>query len=257
MAENAFPFDAGAGSSVREAQWSKMARLWRDDGVIPGLTNELEVTANASGMHVFVDTGTAWQLGFYYENTASLTVDVDAASVQDRIDRIVVRLDTTANTMVVHVIKGTPAATPSEPPLLAGPVIWDLPLARVFVDSAAVTIGAPDLTDERQWSTIDADTLDGHDSTYFATAKGYKSNTYVINTYSTGGEVIPYGVTFTVAPFPVVTPGDTSFGPFFPVPIDAARTTTTFKVKCYDAAGIEVLAGTLLRINWFAHGEHS
>jgi hypothetical protein len=157
MAETYFPFDAGAGSSVTEAQWSKMARLWRDDGVIPGLTNELEVTANASGMQVFVNTGTGWLRGFYYENSASLTLPLDAASVSDRIDRIVLRLDTSGNTIHAHVTKGTPAGSPVAPALQAGPTLWDLPLATVFVDSAAVNIASGDVTDGRSFSYAGAE----------------------------------------------------------------------------------------------------
>lgn len=138
-----------------EADWSKMARLWRPDGVIIGETNELEVTANASGMQVFADTGQAWKLGFFYENTASVTIPIDAASAQDRIDRIVLRLDTTGNSIVLHVIKGTPAGSPAAPALQTGPTLFDVPLAQVFVDSAAVNIAAGDVTDERLYSLDD------------------------------------------------------------------------------------------------------
>lgn len=170
MAEHYFPFDAGAGSSITEDQWSKMARLWRNDGVIRGLSNELHVTANGSGMQVFVDTGVAWQQGYYYDTDAAITVPIDAADPQARIDRVVLRLDTTANTIGVHVNRGTPGTTPVPAPTLTGPVLFDLPLAQVLVDIGAVVIASGKVTDERSYADINARTLEGNRASYFAAA---------------------------------------------------------------------------------------
>lgn len=152
MAETYFPFDAGPGAGVTEAQWMKMAALWRGDGVIFGLLNHCAVSGNGSGMHVFVATGVAWHHGFYYENTASITLPVAAADAQDRIDRVVLRLDTTANTITAKVIKGVAAGSPVEPALSAGPTLFDIPLASVAVAAGAVNIDVGDVTDERSWS---------------------------------------------------------------------------------------------------------
>lgn len=175
MAETSYPFDSGPGAVVNEAQWSDMARLWRGDGVIREYTvggYRCLVDADGSGMHVFVYGGIAWIQGFYYENSARLTLPIAAADADDRIDRVTLRLDTSANSIKAHVTKGTPSGSPVAPALATGPVLWDIPLALVDVASTATNIDAPDLTDVRLYADIDAATLDGHDSTYFLAASG-------------------------------------------------------------------------------------
>lgn len=156
--QTALPFDAGAGSNVTEDGWAKMAALWRRTGVIAGALNKLAVTANGAGMQVTVDTGQAWINGFYYENDAALVVPIGPADpVNPRIDRVVARLDRGANTIAIVVIAGAPAPVPAAPALQAGNVVFDVPLAQVRVDAAAVSITAPKVTDERLFSPQNAD----------------------------------------------------------------------------------------------------
>jgi hypothetical protein len=84
----------------------------------------------------------------------------------------------------------------------------------------------------------------------------YLHDTTVVN-YATGGSTINYGVTFTAAPDPVPVVGDTSAGAVFAIPIASSNTTTSFKVKLYDAAGVEIAALTAVRINWIAVGTYT
>jgi hypothetical protein len=201
VAETYFPFDAGPGATVTEAQWSKMARLWRKDGVIhdPDIAiagYRCAVTADGSGMHVFVNGGIAWIQGFYYENSANLTLPIAAADSQDRIDRITLRLDTTANSIHAHVTKGTPSGSPVAPALAAGPILWDIPLALVAVDSTATNIDAPDITDVREYADIDAATLDGIDSTGFLQVGALADAVPDAETFGQGGVI---GVSADVA----------------------------------------------------------
>lgn len=147
VAERSFPYDAGAGATINEADWQAMARRLLATGVITGSLNQLVVTADGLTRSVTVGTGDAWIEGFFYRNDAAKNIPIDAADASTRIDRIVVRLDRTANTAVARVIKGTPDAGP--PALSASDTLFDLLLADVTVPGAAGVIRAQDVTDRR------------------------------------------------------------------------------------------------------------
>lgn len=154
MAETYFPFDAGAGAAITEDQWRKMAKFWTRSGVYRGELNGLAPTANGSGMQVFVDTGRAWIEGHFYENDASKTLAIAAADpTNPRIDRIVLKLDTAANTIGLAIKTGTPAGSPTPPARVWGSTTFELPIAQVLVDAAATNIAAPKITDERCYAS--------------------------------------------------------------------------------------------------------
>ena len=101
-----FPFDSGAGANITEDQWRKMARHWRTTGVLANEDNEFAVTESAvPAMSVDVDTGKAWIRGHYVESDASATKTLSASDpTNDRIDRIVLRVDFGANTITIEVL---------------------------------------------------------------------------------------------------------------------------------------------------------
>lgn len=149
MAITSFPFDTGL---VYEAQWTKMARLFRQTGVI-NEGNKFEVYADSSGMLVKVKSGEAWLRGHYVQSDATETMAIDNShATLNRIDRIVLRLDWANNTITIAVLKGTSDATPSAPALTQTAVIWEISLAQVAIDAAVVVIDAGDVTDERTFS---------------------------------------------------------------------------------------------------------
>lgn len=152
MAQNSWPFVGGGGTAVNEDQWSIMARFWAQSGVTD-YANTLEVYGDSSGRQVKVKTGRACVRGHWYENTAEETVAIAAnASGNPRIDRIVLRLDPSANSIVLAVVQGTPAGSPSAPALTQTDVgTYELTLARVAVANGASTIAAGDVTDERTY----------------------------------------------------------------------------------------------------------
>jgi microcystin-dependent protein len=156
VTKEAFPFDAGAGATVTEDRWRKMAKHWRAAGVLIGELNELEVVGDASGMNVKVKSGRAWVEGHFFESDAQETLVIAAAHASNpRIDRVVLRADFTANTVDFGVVTGTPAVSPVAPPLTNSATIWEIPLAQVTVDAAAVTITASKVADERPFSSAD------------------------------------------------------------------------------------------------------
>lgn len=127
-----------------------MARRWLATGVIPSYLNSMVPSADGSALAVVVATGGAWIEGFYYETDAPLTVTLSAAhATLARIDRIVVRLDRTANTIVVDKLTGTAASSPSAPALTQTDTLWEMVLADVAVPAAAGVVTAGNVTDRR------------------------------------------------------------------------------------------------------------
>jgi hypothetical protein len=155
MTKSYFPFDAGAGADVAEAQWKDMASFWRQTGVLSGELNELEVYGDSSGMQVKVKSGKAWVEGFYFESDSEEIVAISAADLtNDRIDRVVVEVDWTNNIIDLSVVEGTPAGSPSAPALTQNSSVWQISLAQVLVQAAASTIAAGDMTNERTMSWV-------------------------------------------------------------------------------------------------------
>lgn len=146
-----YPFDD---SNVLENEFSYMARLYAPTGVVgnAGDTN-LQVFADSSGMAVKVRTGQAVLLGFYCRNTATASVAIDSnSSGNPRIDTVILKLDTTANSVVLAIKKGTESSSPVPATLTqldAG--TFELPLAYVRVESGAASISADKVTDHRQY----------------------------------------------------------------------------------------------------------
>lgn len=152
MAQSSWPFVGGGGTAVNEDQWSIMARFWAQSGVTD-YANTLEVYGDSSGRQVKVKTGRACVRGHWYENTAVETLAIAAnSSGNPRIDRVVLRLDPSANSIVLAVVQGTPAGSPSAPSLTQTDVgTYELTLAKVAVANGASTIAAGDVTDERTY----------------------------------------------------------------------------------------------------------
>lgn len=121
--------------------------------VIPGYGNNLEVTANnPAAMNVLVNTGAAFIRGRLYENTASVTLAIAAADAANpRLDRVVLQYDSTAQTIRLVVLTGTPAATPALPALTQTAAVYEVPLAYVWVAAAAASIAEAEIHDVRSY----------------------------------------------------------------------------------------------------------
>lgn len=154
MAENSYPFD---GDPLPEDGWSKMARLFGGQGVYgdPGST-ALQVFADSSGMNVFVRTGRALVRGHYYENTAQMTVAIPSNGAGSaRIDRIVLRLDPTADSITAVRVAGTAGAAAAPALTQTDTGIFDIPLAQVRVEPGAVNIAMAKVTDDRWFTGVE------------------------------------------------------------------------------------------------------
>lgn len=150
MTQTSYPFD---NQDTTEAQYSQLFRRLQSSGVagVPGST-DLKVSADSSGMNVKVAVGFAIVRGHAFKSDADVTLTVPAASTNPRRDLVVLRLDPSANSIVLAVKSGTAAASPSDPSLTQTETdIYELALARVDVTANAVTISASNVTDRRSY----------------------------------------------------------------------------------------------------------
>lgn len=121
------------------------------NGVFGNSMQQLEVVSQDSpDMSVKVLPGQAWINGWWYRNTGEYTLSIDVADgVLYRIDTIVLRWGNTERDMWLHVIKGTPSASPVAPSLVRDADYYDLELATVAVDRGAITITQSSISDTR------------------------------------------------------------------------------------------------------------
>lgn len=147
------PFQTGAGSSIGEDFWNLFAQHFLHTGVIRGVLSELATFGDSTGMQVKVPAGAAWVVGQLFYADATTTLAVGAANGSNpRIDRVVVRRDSSAKTLTLLVLAGTAAASPSPPALVRTTTVYDLPLAQVLVPAAATTVSSANVTDERPFT---------------------------------------------------------------------------------------------------------
>lgn len=147
MAQSSFPFE---NIDTTETQFSQMFRNFQNG--VNGAYGGTDLTVSAgSGLSVDVNAGQAMVRGHYYISTAvENLVLATADATNDRLDTIVLRLDPTANSIVLAVKTGTPAGSPTAPTLVqtdAG--IYEMAIANVLVQATAGVPGA--VTDRREF----------------------------------------------------------------------------------------------------------
>lgn len=151
MTQSSWPFE---GVDTSETQYSRLLRnIGQGVNGIPG-DNNLLTYADSSGMNVKVKVAgglsQAIVRGHMYQTTAEETLTISAATSSPRIDAVVLRLDPSANSIVLAVVAGTPAATPSAPSLTqTDTAVYELLIAHVAVAGSATTISAGNVTDKR------------------------------------------------------------------------------------------------------------
>jgi hypothetical protein len=147
MAQTSWPFESIDTSETQFSMWASNI----GQGVINDKGFELEPFADSSGMNVKVKSGQALVRGHYYDSTAQETLTIATADpTNPRIDRVVLRLDPSVNSVILAVITGTPGASPSAPALTQTVgAVYELPLALVAVAAAAASIGPGAVTDQR------------------------------------------------------------------------------------------------------------
>lgn len=155
MAQTSWPFENIDTSETQFSQWARNI----GEGVKENALNELEVFADSTGMRVKVRSGQAMVRGHYYQSTAEEILIIGASSPSNpRIDNVVLELDPTANSIILKVIEGTPAGSPSAPALTqTDGGIYQLKLAQVLVGTGVTTIAAGNVSDYRTYLATAAD----------------------------------------------------------------------------------------------------
>lgn len=151
MTQTSYPFE---NANTTESQYSQLFRRLQFSGVSGSpSTTDLKPFGDSSGLQVKVPAGYAIVRGHAYSSDAQETLAIDAADPSNpRRDIVVLRLDPTANSVVLAIKKGTAAASPSDPSLTqTDEGTFELPLARVAVAAGATTISAGNVTDLRSF----------------------------------------------------------------------------------------------------------
>lgn len=150
-----FPFDSGQGANITETLWTKMAQHWLSTGIIRSVLSELQVFGDSTGMQAKVRTGAAWIKGHYYESDAEETLPIGSSNASNpRIDRIIIRLDWTENTVQLAVLQGVATSSPVPPALTQNSSRWEISLAQIRVNANVTTIAAANVTDERTYTDV-------------------------------------------------------------------------------------------------------
>jgi hypothetical protein len=147
MAQTSWPFE---NIDTSETQYSQLFRNL-GEGVVDGKELELEPFGDGTGMNVKVRAGQALVRGHYYYNTGIETLSIAAADpTNPRIDSVVLRLDPTANSILLVVLTGVPGVSPSAPVLTqTDSGIYEQRIANVAVAANATVITSGNVTDQR------------------------------------------------------------------------------------------------------------
>jgi len=153
-------FYSGTATDPRTYHGSDWARWFRSQftsGIVYG--NPIGTCAasqyGTGDMKVNVAPGSVWAYGYNALIDAVEVATITAnTSGNPRIDRVVAR-NTIASGITIHVIPGTPAASPVAPDLVTdGVTYYDVPLAWIEVANGATKIYTDDIHDERIYSTL-------------------------------------------------------------------------------------------------------
>lgn len=130
------------------AQIGRYLQYLVSDGVYAYSSDSLQVLAN-DGMEVQVQAGRAMLDHHFMENDAPITLTLTAGGAQDRIDAIIMYVDMTERACGIIVKEGTPAASPTPPPMTRTDVRKEYMLASVRVIKLASSITQSNITDTR------------------------------------------------------------------------------------------------------------
>lgn len=152
--------DAGAYSAAQWAEIYKYLAGANDANTGPligsGTAPDMGLTVNAQGTPaaaVDVTTGAAAVQGTFYLNDATVTLAVAAnGSGNPRIDTVILRKDTVAQTVRLALLQGSPAASPVPPTLTQTVTTYEIPLADIAVASGFVTIVQGNITPRRYFA---------------------------------------------------------------------------------------------------------
>ena len=121
------------------------------NGISKNSETAFKVSSAGVGMAVKVQPGDCWINGAYAWEDEESTIEIGASDTQNRIDRIVLRLDLNNDKRSIYldVLKGTPGISPEAPALTRNSTIWELALADILITANMSTITNSSITDRR------------------------------------------------------------------------------------------------------------
>lgn len=151
-----YPFTSLEGDrKITALEFREIFRKYFTNGVFANPSTEFQVVEN-SGMTVLVKKGYANINGCIAFEDQDRTLNIEASDSQDRIDRVVLRLNdnTESRKIDLYVVKGTPAEKPTAPELTRNDSVYDLCLATVYVNGSTTNITQSKITDTRLDSSV-------------------------------------------------------------------------------------------------------
>lgn len=136
-------------------QFAKYFSRFIGNGVFITPASQLKVVPKAGEMGVLISVGDAYINGYWYQNDAVVAKKLSNASgANSRIDRIVLRWDSSTRTIYSAVLQGTPAALPEAPAVTRTADIYELALADILIGKAITEIKEENITDLRNNSNL-------------------------------------------------------------------------------------------------------
>lgn len=177
MAITSFPFD---GQDTTENQFSILFRELQTSGIAGSIDATNFKVSASTGMTVQVQPGVAILRGHAVDSSAIETLSIPTPAGGTIAHRVVLRLDTTDNSILLRLVSSAPgAAAPAPTQSLTG--IFEIPLAVVTVPVGTVNVSAAMIVDDRDfigqtvgaWSTAKRPVTARAGRTGFNTNLGY------------------------------------------------------------------------------------
>lgn len=157
MGEQYYPFDSGAGFAVTEDQWRTYSRAMMPSGFVGRPGDQMgKITAGTGAQLVRAAAPRGAMVdGHFWRDPDPENVAIPPnTNTNPRIDRAVIRLDPSTNTVLTTIIQGVPAGAPVAPALTQSDTgIWDLPLAQYQMPGSASAQNPTNIIDERVFTT--------------------------------------------------------------------------------------------------------
>lgn len=181
-----FPFTAQSGDrKVTTADFRELFKKYFTNGVFMNPSTNFQVLENV-GMMLTVKKGWGNINGTFAYSNDDITLNLQSAESNPRIDRVVLRFNDNVEErkINVYVVKGISSINPTAPALTRSESIYELSLATIYVNSYATNITQSKITDTRLDASVCgvvAGTIKEADTTTLYTQiqndlKGFKQN---------------------------------------------------------------------------------
>src|SRR5690606_28025345 len=157
MAEYSRFFDHIDGDrTYNAADWAEYFRQILTTGVLDTGDN-LRVYVNGTDRVARIKPGKAWIEGYFYKLTEEMEFVLEEAhGTYDRIDRIILRLNTNSDARDIRLMvkTGEPDIEPTPPELIREGNVYEISLAQILIVHNTTAIPVDNVTDERLDSEV-------------------------------------------------------------------------------------------------------